>query len=118
MEAYSFNKPNLIMSFQTDLKRNFYNRFVIDDVTIYMRDVISECEMYACDICLSFHEQSGGVLPDDWVKHIADQTWRAICTLWPEVPNTYSLETCVSNVYRHTRNLNLCQLLVNKHYKR
>lgn len=118
MEAYSFNKPNLIISFQTDLKQNFYNSFVKDDKTITMRDIICECEMYACDICLSFHEQSGGILPDDWVQHIADQAWRAVCTIWTELPDSYPVRTCVSNVFKHTRDLKLCQLLVNHHYKR
>lgn len=98
MEKYSINKPNYVTSFKQDLAHNFDKRFISRGKQFYMNDVIRECEMYACDICLHFKKESGGILPTDWIEHLTDQTWRAINEFWPEVRNSYSLTTCISNV--------------------
>lgn len=98
MESYSINKPNYISSFKQDLAHNFNDRFISKGQQFYMNDVMRECEMYACDICLHFKKESGGFLPEDWIAHLADQTWRAINEFWPDVKFSYSLETCIKNV--------------------
>ena len=98
METYSINKPNYITSFKQDLAHNFNDRFISQGKQFYMNDVIRECEMYACDICLHFKKESGGILPEDWIEHLADQTWRTINEFWPEVKASYPLKTCIENV--------------------
>lgn len=98
MESYSINKPNYVSSFKQDLASNFNVRFISQGKYFYMNDVIRECEMYACDICLHFKKESGGILPKDWIEHLADQTWRAINEFWPQVKYSYPLDTCIENV--------------------
>lgn len=98
METYSINKPNYISSFKQDLALNFNNRFIRQGRQCYMNDVIRECEMYACDICLHFKKESGGILPVDWIEHLTNQTWQAINEFWPEVKFSYPLDTCIKNV--------------------
>lgn len=98
MESYSINKPNYIVSFKQDLAHNFNARFISQGKQVYMNDVIRECEMYACDICLHFKKESGGFLPDDWISHLTSQTWKAINEFWPEVKDAYSVDTCIAHV--------------------
>ena len=116
MESYSINKPNYITSFKQDIAHNFNTRFISQDKQLYMKDVIRECEMYACDICLHFKKESGGILPDDWISHLADQTWRAINEFYPEVKFSYPLNDCIKNV-KYLLKTN-AEIQVNLYYNR
>ena len=98
MRVYSIGKPGYVKSFKQDLAQNFHNHFLSEGRQIYLRDVIKECEVYAMDICLHFKQESGGVLPEDWKKHLIAETYDTILQLFPAAEEDYSLETCMFNV--------------------
>ena len=67
--SYSQGKPEYKNSFLQDIRStiNMMNCPIHEELEAL-------CIMYACDICLSFKEQSGGILPQDWIQHIISQT--------------------------------------------
>lgn len=83
--SYSVGKPEYKNSFIQDI------RATIDMMNCPISEELEAlCIMYACDICLSFKEQSGGILTLDWIQHIVSQT----CDVFVE---NYSFEISAWN---------------------
>lgn len=61
-------------------------------------DLIKECVMYACDMCLEFQRKSEGLLSPDWIIHITNETGEAIKTLLPEEFHEQDIQTAIAKV--------------------
>lgn len=109
--SYSVGKPEYKSSFLQDIKAT------IDMMNCpILEELEALCTMYACDICLSFKEQSGGILPQDWIQHIISQT----CDVFVE---NYSFgnpswDKCFKEACRLMKSPDSTKLLVETYYGR
>lgn len=57
---------------------------------------MTECVMYACDMCLEFQRKSDGLLTYDWIEHIVTEVSEAIRMFLPtdftEADNAIAIE--------------------------
>lgn len=51
---------------------------------MFMPQLMNECVMYACDICLEFKKKAG-FLSNDWMMHISSQ----VCDVFDEHFNEF-----------------------------
>ncbi len=109
--SYSIGKPGYKNSFLQDIRSttNMMNCPIEEELEAL-------CIMYACDICLSFKEQSGGILTQDWIQHIVSQT----CDVFVE---NYDFDTlkwnkCFNEACRLMDDPYSTKMIVEKYYGR
>lgn len=66
-------KPQFRQYFETDIINNLKARSNGFTSQLYMIDIMNECVMYACDMCLEFNKKSDGLLSQDWIEHITNE---------------------------------------------
>jgi hypothetical protein len=113
--SFSIGKPSYVESFTTDLAHNFNNHFLSVGKQIYLRNVIDECQIYAMDICLHFKQESGGILPEDWIKHLVAETYDATIKLFPAAEEQYSFDDCLRAV-KSQLDMGIARSQVNQYY--
>ncbi len=115
--SFSIGKPNYVESFTTDLANNFNNHFLLEGKQIFLRNVIDECQIYAMDICLHFKQESGGILPEDWIEHLVAETYDATIKLFPAAEAQYSFDDCLGAV-KSQLDMGIARSQVNQYYSR
>ena len=80
---FNIPKPRYRDFFRQDLIKNLMNISNNGTTPLYKYHVITECVMYACDMCLEFQRKSEGLLTSDWITHITKETGEAIKTILP-----------------------------------
>lgn len=76
-------KPRLRDFFRQDLVNNLMNRSNQCTVQLYKHHIITECVMYACDMCFEFQRKSDGLLTINWINHITQEVGEAIKNILP-----------------------------------
>lgn len=76
-------KPRFRDHFRQDLINNLMNRSNQGTIQLHKHHVITECVMYACDMCLEFQCKSDGLLTSDWVEHITKEVGEALKIILP-----------------------------------
>lgn len=66
-------KPQFRQFFETDIISNLRTRSNNFTTQLYFIDIMNECVMYTCDICLEFLKKSDGLLTQDWIEHITNE---------------------------------------------
>ena len=66
-------KPRFRDFFETDIMHNIRSRTNDFSIPFYEADMITECVMYAVDMCIEFQRKSDGLLSDDWIDHISSE---------------------------------------------
>lgn len=66
-------KPQFRQFFEVDIINNLKARSNGFTSQLYMIDIMNECVMYACDMCLEFNKKSDGLLSQDWIEHITNE---------------------------------------------
>lgn len=82
---------------------------------MFMPQLIDECVMYACDICLEFKKKAG-TLPNDWLKHISSQVCDVFDEHFEEFTD-YERDDCMNRIERII-NSSSAELMVDIYYKR
>lgn len=106
-----FVKPSFKNIYGPEIRNNLIKRC---GESLSEKEVIQEGIFYACDMCLEFLKQSGGFLPEDWIRHIASEVY---CALKEYVMNvtTYK-ENFILKVLTIMSDPKYAQALVNKYY--
>ena len=81
---YSFGKPDYKEYFWKDIVDNLTIRTNNYTRPMFMPQLMNECVMYACDICLEFKKKAG-FLSNDWMMHISSQ----VCDVFDEHFNEF-----------------------------
>lgn len=66
-------KPQFRQFFETDIINNLKAHSNGFTSQLYLIDIMNECVMYACDMCLEFNKKSDGLLTQDWIEHITNE---------------------------------------------
>lgn len=112
---YSLGKPDYKEYFWKDIVNNITIRTDNYTKPMFMPQLIDECVMYACDICLEFKKKAG-ILPNDWLKHISSQ----VCDVFDEHFNEftdYEREDCMNRIERIIKSSS-AKSMVDVYYKR
>lgn len=110
---YSIGKPEYKNFFIQDIQNS------VDNIYNAGPQELSElCVMYACDICLEFKNKSGGILPSDWIKHIAAQTCDVFIENYSPAYNQSCWDSCFPRIYSEMQNPYQIQQKVNMYYNR
>lgn len=95
-----FPKPRFRDSFRRDLIKNFVGRSDGKTIRVYKYDLVIECVMYSCDMCLEFQRKSEGLLTKDWVEHITTEVGEALKTIFPDVFNDSDIIRAIDKVHK------------------
>lgn len=76
-------KPRYRDFFRQDLISNLNNRSNHGTIQLYKHQILTECVMYSCDMCLEFQRKSDGLLTSEWIEHITKEVGEAIKTILP-----------------------------------
>ena len=112
---YSLGKPNYKDTFWHDIVNNITIRTDNYTKPMFMPQLIDECVMYACDICLEFKKKAG-TLPNDWLKHISSQVCDVFDEHFEEFTD-YERDDCMNRIERII-NSSSAELMVDIYYKR
>ena len=91
-------KPRFREHFRQDLINNLMNRSNQGTIQLYKHHVITECVMYACDMCLEFQCKSDGLLTSDWVEHITKEVGEALKIILPRDFNDADIHVAIDKV--------------------
>lgn len=81
-------KPQFRQFFETDIISNLRTRSNNFTTQLYFFDIMNECVMYACDMCLEFQKKSDGLLTQDWIEHITNE----VCAVFFKYCSRYFTE--------------------------
>lgn len=96
--TFSIGKPSYMKSFSHDLAILFRDHYLSRGATITWGNVLEECQVYALDICLHFKKESGGLLPDDWLKHMVAEVYDTMLKLFPDAEGKITYEKFLSDI--------------------
>lgn len=96
--TFSIGKPSYEKSFSHDLAIHFHNHFLDRGKQIFLHNVVDECIVYATDICLHFKQESGGLLPEDWLQHLVAETYDVIIKFFPAAEESFTFDICLGKV--------------------
>ena len=96
--TFSIGKPSYLKSFSYDLAILFRDHFLSKGALIYWNNVLEECQVYAMDICLHFKKESGGLLPEDWLKHMVAEVYDTMLKLFPESADKITFDKFLSDI--------------------
>lgn len=87
---YNSQKPSFRIAFENEILGNLTRRH--GDISYANEDaLVQECLFYAIDMCITFHEKSGGFLPEDWKMHIFNE----VCAVFEKhFPNKFNKSKC------------------------
>ena len=77
-------KPRFRDLFKQDLTGNLMRLSQNGTVQLYRHHLMTECVMYACDMCLEFQRKSEGLLTFDWIEHIVTEVSEALKMILPK----------------------------------
>lgn len=80
---YTPIKPRFREYFRQDLIKNLLNMSNQGTIQLYKHQILTECVMYSCDMCLEFQRKSDGLLSSDWIEHITKEVGEAIKSILP-----------------------------------
>ncbi|MFR3186756.1 MAG: hypothetical protein ACLTOV_01105 [Phocaeicola sp.] len=112
---YSIGKPNYKEYFWKDIVNNLTIHTNNYTKPMFMPQLMDECVMYACDICLEFKKKAG-FLSNDWMKHISSQ----VCDVFDEHFKEfgYSERTAAMDRIERLLNSNYAESEIQKFYNR
>ena len=76
-------KPQFRDHFRQDLIKNLMRISNQGTIQLYKHHIMTECVMYASEMCLEFQKKSDGLLTSDWIEHITRETGEAIKGILP-----------------------------------
>lgn len=111
-------KPQFRQFFETDIINNLRTRSNNFTTQLYLIDILNECVMYACDMCLEFQKKSNGLLTQDWIEHITNE----VCEVFFKYCSRDFTESnridSITQVKRLMSNPNHASTEVDKYYNR
>lgn len=112
-------KPRFREYFSQDLVNNLLNRSNQGTIQLYKHNIITECVMYSCDMCLEFQRKSDGLLTSDWISHITNEVGEALKGIFPNDFSTSDIATAIVKVQHMMRqNASDLQNEVDRYYNR
>ncbi len=112
-------KPRFRDNFRQDLINNLMQRSNQGTMQLYKHNLLSECVMYSCDMCLEFQRQSDGLLTSDWIEHITKETGEALKMIFPRDFNDSDITSAINEVQRLMRSpAKVLQTEIDRYYNR
>lgn len=96
-------KPRFQDHFRQDLINNLMNRSNQRTIRLYKHHVMTECVMYACDMCLEFQGKSDGLLTSDWAEHITKEVGETLKSILPRDFNDADIHVAIDKVQQLMR---------------
>lgn len=111
---YGLDKPRFRDAFEAEILGNIERRYG----SIYNADkenLEKECLYYSADMCIEFHEKSGGFLPNDWRKHIFNE----VCAVFDKhFSGKYDKYFCEFMLISLMNNMSIAKQQVKEYYNR
>lgn len=116
---FNIPKPRYRDFFRQDPVKNLTNLSNNGVTTLYKYHLLTECVMYACDMCLEFQQKSEGLLTSDWIDHITKETGEAIKIILPRDFNDGDIHAATIKVHELMRQPDRkLQDEINRYYNR
>ena len=111
-------KPQFRQYFETDIVNNLRVRSNDFVTQLYLIDIINECVMYSCDMCLEFDKKSDGLLTQDWIEHITYEVCAVFFKYFPHDFTEQNRTNAIRQVIRLMDNPVQARSEVDRYYNR